>query len=72
MKTICIFFLFAIVATTLEKIAAEYLLVEIDDEEGKGIDGGKGIFNDFVTHQVILFSKSYCFHFDDDFCLKFL
>jgi len=35
MKTISILLLFAIVATTLERITAGYLLVEIDDEEGK-------------------------------------
>ena len=37
MKTISILLLFVIVATTLERITAEYLLVEIDDEEGKGM-----------------------------------
>ena len=37
MKTISILLLFAIVATTLERITARYLLVEIDDEEGKSM-----------------------------------
>ena len=36
MKTISILLLFAIVAITLEKAIAEYLLVEIEDEEGRG------------------------------------
>ena len=46
MKTISILLLFAIVAITLEKVTAEFMLVEIEDEEEKGM------LYLFCTHQV--------------------